>query len=201
MEGLSYRRAVRFSWPGFLAVAMISGRPIPTAAQAIIALPSVSAGTPSIGAAHDTPPNLVAPGTLRGVIEAMWRESATFKAQCARLRAAPSLVVQIRVGNPAQLGGAGGRTRFVRERRNHSRAEIYLESNVRSLFDLVEVIAHELEHVIEQLDDVELVPAAPHGIYWTARGDFETARAIHIGRKIAREVDDAMTRHSRTGRR
>jgi hypothetical protein len=111
------------------------------------------------------------------------------------------LVVQIRVGNPSQLGGAGARTRFVRERANHPRAEIYLESDVRSLFDRVEQIAHELEHVVEQLDDVELVPAAPHGVYRTARGDFETARAIHIGRKIAREVDDAMTRHWRTARR
>jgi hypothetical protein len=71
MERLSYRRAIRFSWPGFLAIAMISGRPIPTAAQTIIALPSVSAGTPSIGTPHDTPPNLVAPGMLRGAIEAM----------------------------------------------------------------------------------------------------------------------------------
>lgn len=201
MERLSYRQAVRWSWPGFLAVTMISGRPIPSAAQTIIALPSVSAGTPSAGDAHDTPPNLVAPGWLRGAIETMWRESATFKAQCARLRAAPSLVVEIRVGNRSQLGGAGARTHFVRERRDHAHAEIHLASDVRALFDLVELIAHELEHVIEQLDEVKLTPAAPHGVYRTAGGDFETARAVHIGRKLAREVDDAMTRRPRTSRR
>jgi hypothetical protein len=204
MERLSCRRVVRLSWPGFLAVAtvaMTSWRPIPTAAQAIIALPSVSAGTRSAGEAHDIPPNLVARGMLRGAIETMWRESATFKAQCARLRAAPSLLVEVRFGNRSQLGGAGARTRFVRERRDHPRAEIYVEPDVRSLFDLVELIAHELEHVIEQLDEVELIPAAPHGIFQTARGDFETARAIHIGRKITREVNDAMTRRPRTSRR
>ena len=137
------------------------------------------------------PVNLVLIPTLRPVVERMWHQSPTFKAQCARLRQTPSLLVGIRFGTTSQLGAGRGRTDFRRSPRDTMRADIYIDLELRSVHQLVELIAHELEHVIEQLDEVELTPADGHGVYLTAGGAFETARALHIGQTVAREVNDA----------
>ena len=58
----------------------------------------------------------------------------------------------------------------------------------------VELIAHELEHVIEQLDGVDLAAKLRRpnsGVY--ATGDsgnlFETTRAKRVGFQVAREVE------------
>ena len=56
---------------------------------------------------------------------------------------------------------------------------------------LVEILAHEFEHVIEQLDGVELRADPSHGVYQLANGSFETARAVHIGRQVSGEADAA----------
>jgi hypothetical protein len=60
---------------------------------------------------------------------------------------------------------------------------------------LVELIGHELEHVIEQLDGVNL-PRMAKGPGVTVYGpqprpSFETARATQIGLSVAAEVNDA----------
>lgn len=63
---------------------------------------------------------------------------------------------------------------------------------IGSLDDQVELIAHEIEHVIEQLDGVDLrvratLPAS--GVRSRDHGDeFETTRAIRVGRMVAAEV-------------
>ena len=50
-------------------------------------------------------------------------------------------------------------------------------------------IAHEMEHIIEQLDDVDLQAQAGNGTVWKDReGSFETQRAIEAGRQVEREV-------------
>jgi hypothetical protein len=57
----------------------------------------------------------------------------------------------------------------------------------------VELIAHELEHVIEQLDQIDLASLAAlrdTGVRH-AQGEgvvFETARATQVGLKVTREV-------------
>jgi hypothetical protein len=131
----------------------------------------------------------------------MWRQSPTFKAQCARLSHTPSLLVDIRFGNASQLGAGRGRTDFTRSPRHTMRADIYIDFELRSVHQWIEMIAHELEHVIEQLDEVELTPADQHGVYLTAGGAFETARALHIGQTVAREVDAAAYKESPLRRR
>lgn len=135
------------------------------------------------------PVNLAVIPTLRPVVDKMWHQSPTFKAQCARLRQTPSLLVNVRFGNASQLAAGRGRTDFRRSPRHTMRADIYIDLELRSVHHWIEMIAHELEHVIEQLDDVELTPADRHGVYLTAGGAFETARALHIGHTVAREVD------------
>jgi hypothetical protein len=57
----------------------------------------------------------------------------------------------------------------------------------------LELIAHELEHVIEFTDGVRLLVEASAGRSGVAlrAGAYETRRAIDAGRRVAREVRDA----------
>ena len=56
--------------------------------------------------------------------------------------------------------------------------------------DPVELIAHELEHVIEQLDGVDLEVHVRTGMAWKREdGAFETRRATEVGKRVAREVN------------
>jgi hypothetical protein len=64
--------------------------------------------------------------------------------------------------------------------------------------ELVEHLAHEIEHVLEQLDEVDLAAAEAahiHGVS-ASRGQtaFETRRAVVIGRLVAAEVAAHRTR-------
>jgi hypothetical protein len=137
------------------------------------------------------PSRLVVTPLLQPVIETMWRTSPTFKAQCARLRQAPSLIVTVSIGSRPRVGAARGRVYVDRSAGLAARADILIAQDFRSLAELVEVLAHELEHVIEQLDGVELRADSSHGMYQLANGSFETARAVHIGQQVSGEVDAA----------
>jgi Tol biopolymer transport system component len=64
-------------------------------------------------------------------------------------------------------------------------ANVYLKPSL----DAPELIAHELEHILEQLDGVDLQAQAGNGVVWkSGDGDFETRRAIEAGRRVAREI-------------
>jgi hypothetical protein len=55
----------------------------------------------------------------------------------------------------------------------------------------IELIAHELEHVIEQLDEADLAAVASRrnsGVKKLVGGVFETVRASRIGLTVAAEV-------------
>jgi len=60
--------------------------------------------------------------------------------------------------------------------------------------DTVELIAHELEHLIEQLDGADVsdrrVVAGTH----SSGHAYESGRAIEAGQRVAREVDSALCR-------
>jgi hypothetical protein len=61
--------------------------------------------------------------------------------------------------------------------------------------DAVELIAHEFEHIIEQLDGVDLASRAAvprSGVHEQpgTPGMFETVRATRIGQRVAAEVRD-----------
>jgi hypothetical protein len=182
----------------------------PPQAQATVATAPAGGGEAVIGSAGVTPTsqpnapctlsNLVVASTLRPVIDMMWQTSQTFKAQCARLRQTPSLLVRIFLGNQSQVG-ARGRVVFVQSEGEVVRAEVLVCHDLRSLAELVEVLAHELEHVIEQLDGVQLTSDSTHGVHRTASGAFETARARHVGQKVSGEVDAARESAGKSGPR
>jgi hypothetical protein len=135
------------------------------------------------------PPNLVVPTSHQALIQTMWERSRTFRHQCARIDDARNWRISVHLGVPWNVGGARAATRIARRSGDRIDAEIYLAR----IDDPIELIAHELEHIIEQLDGVDLSE-------WTTRaraaatvngdGGFETQRAIHTGRTVAQEVKD-----------
>ena len=55
--------------------------------------------------------------------------------------------------------------------------------------DAVELIAHEIEHVLEQLDGVDLEAHVGSGNVWKREdGAFETRRATEAGLRVPREM-------------
>jgi hypothetical protein len=147
-----------------------------------------------VGTSHETqetrsgalPGNLNAADTVRPILHTMWQRSRTFRAQCARIERTPLLHVVLRRVTATRAGTGGARTEFTRSnRRLHAEMIVSLDVGSSSL---IELIAHEFEHVIEQLDGVQLTGRAQKGVSSDAGDTFETARAAHIGRQVALEV-------------
>jgi hypothetical protein len=135
------------------------------------------------------PPNLKIPSMYRPYLESMVRLSPTFRRQCLRIANAPGLTVELQQFPARPTGWIRARTRFwtARDGRRFATVEI------GALDDQVELIAHEIEHVIEQLDGVDLraraaLPATGVHVCDNADGAFETTRAIRAGIAVSEEV-------------
>jgi hypothetical protein len=132
-------------------------------------------------------PNLVVGSAHQPLIVEMLARSPTFRRQCARLAAASHLTVLVRSDLPAgtradaltsiQPTGLGRIEAVVRVVMSHRTAEL---------------IAHEIEHILEQLDGVDLraksrLPASGVKHVWDLDA-YETTRAIATGLRVAREL-------------
>jgi hypothetical protein len=129
---------------------------------------------------------------LDPVVREMCRRSPTFRRQLLRLADAPDLVITLAITRLRTSGHVAATTRFARHQGLLMRAEVEIsDANIASL---VELIAHELEHVVEQLDDVHLAHMAKGpGVTVSGRTRvraFETARARQIGLSVAAEYND-----------
>jgi hypothetical protein len=147
---------------------------------------SVASAMPPRG---DIPPNIEVSVIYRPVLVKMLGRSPTFRRQMLRIAAATHLTIHLRSGLPSWTQGLRARTDFVRT------ADGQLLANVDIVWSNspVEIIAHELEHVIEQLDGVDLavkVRQSNSGVYLAGDNGnlFETTRATRIGLQVAREV-------------
>ena len=137
------------------------------------------------------PPALEIAKALKPLVREMCRRSLTFRRQLTRLADAPGLVVTVAIRRVRTSTYAEATTRFAREHRRLSRADV--EIGPADNASLVELIAHELEHVLEQLDDVNLTQLA-QGPGVSSDGyergqSFETARARQIGLDVAAEFN------------
>ena len=141
--------------------------------------------TPNLYAAADgvvAPPNLSVPSAYRMTVEQMIERSSMFRRQCLRLAVAPHLVVMVRMLHPLTAGPLA-RTEIKRE---GSRLVATVAINPRG--DFTELLAHELEHVIEQLDGIDLAvkaAVANSGVRSCVDGTFETSRAVRVGSVVA----------------
>jgi hypothetical protein len=123
-------------------------------------------------------------GSLEPVALALLHRSPTFQQQC--LRIAATIVLRVRVRLTPRLAGARGETTI---RRHDTGA---LRANVVLVFgdDYVELLAHEFEHVLEQVERVRLSEQMTANRAWlTASGAFETARALEVGARARQESE------------
>ena len=140
--------------------------------------------TDLVGMLH--PDSAISPA-YRELLQEMWRGSATFRRQW--IRVAEARVRIIVIFDPlCKMNGA------------HAQSEISRKSDLWVRVSLavvgraaIEHLAHELEHVLEQLDEVDLEQAVKHHVHGASvKGRwalFETRRAIVVGKLVASEVD------------
>jgi hypothetical protein len=139
------------------------------------------------------PPDSEIPGLCRQLLNDMWQGSPTFRRQWTRLAGA-----RVRVSivlNPMLTGWTRAHAQL--SRTPDLRVQIWLPLVNRSA---VEYLAHEIEHVLEALDGVDLPAAVAQGVHGaTAVGRlpaFETKRARAIGRRVLSEVTAHQDRSS-----
>jgi hypothetical protein len=134
----------------------------------------------------DVTSNISFPAAYRPLVATMLTRSATFRRQCARLAAASYLSIIIRAEAPKGIQSPA-LTRIRREADGRLIAITQLALSSRS----AELLAHEFEHIIEQLDGVDLEIMSrlrSTGVKRVGEVDaFETRRAILTGLRVARE--------------
>jgi len=132
------------------------------------------------------PTNLVAPRIIVPLLQKMWQRSISFRRQCVRLGDYPEVMVTIQLAGEVP-GTTGARMRANR-RRHRLMATIEVDLRKPGLF--AEHLAHELEHVLEQIDGVDLPRLARRRVAGVIDegGAYETVRAMAVGRAAAREA-------------
>jgi len=148
-------------------------------------------------------PTLALPGSielesgLQPIVKWMLEHSPRFREQCRTLAAAPRLRATVTISYGQPTGTSRARTAF----RQTATGGLDAQIEIRSAAHMSELLGHEFEHLIEQLDGVDLSAMARGG---EARrltdGAFETERAIAAGQQVAGEViDNAPDRVRRAG--
>ena len=123
---------------------------------------------------------------LRPVLHHMWQTSPAFRRQCARLAEA-SIELTVHIGLPDGATGVQAMTRIKVQDGLVRHVTVYL---IRILNRAYELLPHEIEHVLEQIDGVDLRVLAFDGVLGVHayRDVYETSRAVAIGRLVEREV-------------
>jgi len=129
------------------------------------------------------PANIRAGMLAREVITIL-HASPTFRAQCERIAAVPSVHVDMIVVQSRETPRT--ETSIARYAFGAIRADVRIAFGQ----DYREMIAHEFEHVIEQIDGVDLrAEAATRGAWLIDRNVFETRRASEAGKRVRRECE------------
>lgn len=136
--------------------------------------------------------NITVAPMYQPIIRSMLERSATFRRQWARIARATDLTIELRCEPTTKLGAAAATTTIQRHLGQPTRAVVVISPVGRT----AELIAHELEHVIEQLDGIDLQRKADvrgSGVrHCECRGAeaFETTRAIETGLRVAEDVGE-----------
>ncbi len=170
-----------------------------------VALGATGDDPPPVSAAalcRDLPRSLRVDPHLRPVVLDMCRRAPTFRRQLARIAEEPDLVVTIDVWRVRWSDRARARTQLDRELGHLRSAGVQVR--VDEAERVVELIAHEFEHILEQLDNIDLhLWVGRSGVYRVDRNDrtgaIETGRARSVGRKVAAEYALAPPLQARTG--
>jgi hypothetical protein len=122
-------------------------------------------------------------------VETMLETSATFRQQYQRILETPRLVLTAKLD--MRVDGQQVRARSSIRRYTSGLMVIAIEIGPSS--DPVEMLAHEFEHVLEQLEGIDLRARADHGHgAWYSYGPMiETDRAVLAGRTVKAELRHA----------
>jgi hypothetical protein len=136
-------------------------------------------------AASRLPANVQLPSGMAPVLQRIYERSQTFRSQCDRLADAKELQVRVRI-NARIRGGCRAFTVIRRVGR-----EIQAEMHLPFGRDLTELVAHEFEHLLEQVEGVNLRRLARlegSGVRQIEPDLFESDRAQAAGRLVAKEA-------------
>ena len=155
----------------------------------IVSVPWLMAvfGCPLVASASTCETQL--PPNIRGGIVArellvLLSQSDTFRHQCRRIAAAPWVSVDFAIAQHVE-GLNRAQTLIERFEAGAIRAHVTLGFGE----DYLELIPHEVEHVLEQMERVALADEARTGRAWLDRsGGYETRRAITAGIRVRQEL-------------
>jgi hypothetical protein len=129
---------------------------------------------------------LVVPSpALVKVLEDAWDRSPTFRTQCDELAAAGAVIT-------LEWGNADSQSR-ARTAIGRQDGVIVATVRVPTGFETIELVAHELQHVIERIHGLDHSAEAtrPRSGVWKAgsgHGSYETQAAIDTGRRVVDEL-------------
>jgi hypothetical protein len=132
------------------------------------------------------PENFDMPRELLNVVTEVYAQSATFRAQCDRLSQTPNLRVTMRFD--INMRSSCRAYSVIKRRQGQLCAEVHLPVNT---VHLPELIAHEFEHLLEQVDHLDLRMLARvrgSGVHEVEADLFETDRAQEAGKMVAEEM-------------
>jgi len=135
------------------------------------------------------PANISVDPPLNDMIAAMLPDSPTLRDQLRRLGMVGRLRMQMLVDPLMFSRRRTHRAECVIRRYEYGRIDAIVR--FRSQRDAAEFLGHELEHVLESAEGVNyavLAARQPREVWMVSDGHFETARAIHAGRRVAREI-------------
>jgi hypothetical protein len=136
------------------------------------------------------PANVQIPRELERAVARIYDRSPTFRAQCERIAGAGNLSVNVRI-DPAIPSSCRAFT-MINRRGRGIRADVHLPPGS----DHSELLAHEFEHLLEQIEGLDLRRLARvkgSGVREVGYELFETDRAQAAGRVVALEAG----RHTR----
>jgi len=131
------------------------------------------------------PVNVEMPRDLARVVERIYQRSPAFKAQCDRIGSADNLRVTVRVDTAIS---SRCRAFTIVKRQGYA---ITADVHLPPTSGLIELVAHEFEHIVEQLEGLDLKRSARikgSGVRELEGQVFETDRAQAAGRVVADEA-------------
>ena len=140
------------------------------------------------------PLNISVGPDLDDVVAGMWRASGTFRSQTRQLGTMPHVRVSIRL---EEHPGTRPAARAQSELQRYEHGAIIAFVHVWSRPDAIELIAHELEHVLEFAagTNYRMLSTLARGSVWALhRGGYETTRAVDAGLRVKLEARPAHLR-------
>ncbi|MCM3879984.1 MAG: hypothetical protein ND807_07745 [Vicinamibacterales bacterium] len=132
------------------------------------------------------PANIQLSRELGRSLERIYQGSATFRAQCDRIAAAEMLSVQLRF-DPHIPRSCQAFTIFgKRGRELHADVHLPMSGSL-----MAQIVGHEFEHIVEQIDGLDLRLLARirgTGVYQSSFDVFESVRAQNAGRIVEKEM-------------